>query len=304
MNGTTKTNGLARWGQFIRERFPPLSHSFMVVAFVSGNLAATAAFADIQRSGFRLGILYPALLLIFFRLRVFDDIKDARSDVSQNPDRPLVRGLISAEEAKYVAGGVAMAEGGLSLLFGGSAVLAWGGVLLFSLLMYREFFVGTWLRPRMELYAVSHTLVSGLMGLYIASAATGRPLWELPDGLWAFLLANWAVFNVFEFARKTYAREEERPDVESYSKRWTPWGAVFLCLANVGVATYVFRRFSGPSFSLLGPLGFLLLTIIPSVLYARTPGIRQARLYRACMQIFIVGYYGLWSMAQLSGGGT
>ena len=280
----------------------------MVGAFVSGNLAVSSAYAEIRTSGFRLWVLFPVLLLMFFRLRVFDEIKDARSDVSQHPDRPLARGLISIGEAKRVAGAVAMTELGLSLFFGSHVVIAWGGVFLFSLLMYREFFIGTWLRPRLELYAVTHTLVSCFMGLLIATAATGRSLGDLPAGVWGFCLANWTVFNVFEFARKTYAPEEELHNVESYSKRWTAPGAVFLCLVNVWIATvlsfFVFKRFFGSTFSFMGPLGFILLTLFAAALYVVKPGIFQARFYRFAMQIFIVGYYVLLSLAEVVGGRT
>ena len=54
----------------------------------------------------------------------------------------------------------------------------------------------------------------------------------------AFALVNWSVFNVFEFARKTYGRDESDGRAETYSERLGPLGAVLLSLGWAGLAVF------------------------------------------------------------------
>ena len=280
-----------RWGAFIRERFAPARTVLMVAAFFAGN-AVTAAILTGATLSLWPGIpAFIAVLLIFFRLRIFDEIKDCRTDRIAHPDRPLARGLISLREARWVAVAVATAEAALAAVCGPAALLAWGVVLGFSLLMYREFFVGSWLRPKMELYAVTHTLVSGAMGLFVAAALSDRYPWQMSAGVWAFVLVNWAVFNVFEFARKTFGRDEENPRIESYSRRLRPWGAAALCMSQVAFAVAglsLLLRATGMIWVVVAMAG---LPAVGSVAYVCRPRLAVARAYRAIMQLFIVGYY-------------
>src|SRR5262249_49861480 len=116
-------------------------------------------------------------------------------------------------------------------------------------LMYREFFVGRWLRPRLTLYAVTHTAVSILLGYSIAAQAAARPLTGLPWPLVLFGPVNWMLFNVFEFARKTYAPQEERAGVDTYSSLYGPWGAVLLTASQIAVALALLHLLPDTTFS-------------------------------------------------------
>ncbi|MBN1669538.1 MAG: UbiA family prenyltransferase [Kiritimatiellae bacterium] len=267
----------------------------MAAAFFLGN--ALVALVLAKGSVHWPSMLPPlaATVLIFFRLRIFDELKDYETDKALHPDRPLARGLISTIDAKRMALTVAVLELALAAASGPCAFAAWGVVLLFSLLMYREFFAGAWLRPKMELYAVSHTLVSGWIGLYIATAVSGMLPWRLPAGVWAFALANWAVFNVFEFARKTWARDEETPGIESYSGRLQPWGAALLTLSMVagsalGLYAVVTRTAAADAARILA----LVMAAIPTVIglvYTGHPRGAAGPLFRRTMEVYIVAYY-------------
>lgn len=286
---------LARWGAFTAERFPPLSHLTMGTAFFAGNTAAAIVLAGARPRAVATACAVMVTLRIFFRLRVFDEIKDSKTDRSVHPDRPLARGLISPAEAKRVAFLVALVEMILALVCGLPAFVAWMAVFAFSLLMFREFFVGQWLRPKMELYALTHTLVAGWMGLFVAAAISDLPLWRLPRGLWGFALANWAVFNVFEFARKTWAPEEETAGVESYSNRLGRAGAALLTMGQVAVAAaagYLLLSESAlPRAALWSAIAMLVITGAASLLFLCNPRRGTARLFRGTMAFFIIGYY-------------
>lgn len=85
---------MKNWCIFIQERFPPLKHVPLILFFF---LANTFVF-----NGSFLFLSFFIVLLAFFHLRVFDEIKDYKNDLALHPERPLARGLISIREAKRV----------------------------------------------------------------------------------------------------------------------------------------------------------------------------------------------------------
>lgn len=216
------------WKTLIKERFPPLSTLPMIVLFVAGNGLIAQHLTGIS-SGARL--YFSAFLLalsFFFRLRLFDELKDYETDLKVNPHRPLARGLLSTSQvwnmALYLIGFEVVLAGFIGL----HALTAHGLAIIYSLLMYKEFFVGRWLRPHLTLYAVTHTLVSAFLGFSMASIIISKPIWQFPPVLFLTALMNWSIFNLFEFARKTFSPGEERQHVDSYSSLYGVWGAVAL----------------------------------------------------------------------------
>jgi 4-hydroxybenzoate polyprenyltransferase len=294
---------LHRWLAFIHERFPLATHLLMVAAFFVGNAAVAAASTGVERSWPVRLFASLATLLVFFRLRLFDELKDLHTDRRAHPDRPLPRGLVSPGEARGVALGAACLEAGLAALCGPSALAAWALLSAFSLLMYREFFVGPWLRPRMELYALSHTLVAAFLGLFVTSAVTGLAFRALPAAVWLFALANWSVFNVFEFARKTRAPDEEDPRSESYSQRLRPAGAALLTLVWLATAAGVAFRAAALPLALFGVAAGVLLFLpgLVACAYAVRPTRATARLFRGAMGAFIIVFYFTTAAARRAG---
>jgi 4-hydroxybenzoate polyprenyltransferase len=211
------------------------------------------------------------ILCVFFHLRVFDEIKDYKKDRTAHPERPLPRGIITVSEARRVAGAVILAEICLGIFTGLPALLAVCCVIAYSLLMYKEFFIGEWLRPRLATYAFTHTIISCWMSLLVYSSATGRYFWQASGEYGAFLIANIMMFNVFEFGRKTFAIEEEKDVIESYSRRLGPVGAAASVFIMAGVTTGIgFARsvFRAPYSFSISLVSLLLLTLLVSVLYA------------------------------------
>lgn len=286
---------LHRWSSFVRERFPLLHHVPMACAFFTGNALLALRFTGTPLSVGRFVGGAVVTLLVFFRLRLFDEIKDYETDRELHADRPLARGLIPVREARWMTIAVAAAEAALVSYAGTAALLAWSIVLAYSLLMFREFFVGSWMRPKMELYAVTHTLVASGIGLLGMSLATHAPLSTLPQELWIFLPANWFTFNVFEFARKTWGRDEEKPGIDSYSKRLTPLGAVLLSLSQVAgalsFAGAALRAIPFPDSLLLLVVLFSLLFLLSSFIFVLRPSSGPARLFRTSMTLFLLVFY-------------
>lgn len=103
--------------------------------------------------------------------------------------------------------------------------------------------------------------------------------------------ANWAVFNVFEFARKTHAPEEEREGVETYSSRHGPRGAVLLTAVNVAVACGALFLALPSRVAAGAAVAAAALPIAGSVPCLLRPTRAAARWFRGCHAAFLVAFY-------------
>jgi len=283
-----------RWWRFIRERFEPLSHLLMIGCFYSANIALLKAivFSTEPLEFFKLAIGLAVTVLFFFHLRLFDEIKDYATDQEVNRDRPLPRGLIRMSEFKAVLWSVLVLELVLTSLLGWHITAAFLIPWFYSILMYREFFIGGWLRPKMEAYAISHTFVSALLALFFASLVGNVPVAFLPIAVIWVALNNWMIFNTFEFARKTFGRDEERSHVESYSKRWRPVGAAlwvgFFVLMSLALL-YRLNDLGGWGLDFkIGVAATTSAVLLAGILYSAQPSIRAAKVFRSVASLYLI----------------
>ncbi|MFU8803947.1 MAG: prenyltransferase [Bradymonadaceae bacterium] len=212
---------------WFNERFPfehgILFFTLYATAVLVGRYATSAGALDV---GVKELLGFLPVWCFFLMLRVFDEHKDFESDCHNYPERVLQSGKISLGHLKVV-GALAIVTQlvGSILLDGGfgAVTIWWLGVFAYSLLMAREFFVGEWLSKRLVLYATSHMLVMTLAMLWMAQIGAGSAAlpWQagLLGGL-AFLCGG-----AFEVARKIRAPEEERDEVDSYTKSFGTGGA-------------------------------------------------------------------------------
>jgi 4-hydroxybenzoate polyprenyltransferase len=244
-----------------------------------------------------------AVLAIFFHLRIFDEIKDYKNDLLVHKDRPLVRGLIPVGEAKQVAFVLILVELSLAFFIGRAAFLAAIFTVVYSLIMYKEFFIGDWLRPKMATYALAHTLVSCWMSVFVFSAVTGLNFWRLSRIYGLFVLVNWMIFNIFEFGRKTFGKEEEEELVESYSKRLGPVRAAFNVVFMAVIAVFVAFKFGDIfhfGFIYILAMDILLgLALIAAGLYAVHNDKTSGKIFRGVCSIFILFYNVIIAMGFL-----
>jgi len=279
-----------RLGRFVRERFPLATHLPMALAFSFANMSiGRVAGSGRDELSFSLAA-FSLALLFFFRLRCFDELKDIDDDTAVNPDRPLARGLVSPREVRWVIVLTIVIEVSIVVVFAVPALPAYALALAFSLLMYKEFFMRRIIRPHLTTYAVMHTFVAVLLGIAVAAVAERAALGSFSSALWLFGVINWAIFNVFEFARKTFAREEERADVETYSSIFSPVGAVMLSASQVAVvvvATWMLPR----SIVMWAQVGLALMIVVSMLYYLATRTARGARFYRTVAGVYIVAAY-------------
>ncbi len=284
-----------RWHTFSRERFPLPRHIVLIIFYFSANalVALRSSGLDPQLS---VKNILPAfvILCIFLHLRIFDEIKDYKNDLIVHKYRPLARGLIRVGEAKATAFGLIILELVLSVFINSAAFIAVTCTVIYSLIMYREFFIGNCLRPKMATYALAHTLVSCWMSLFAYSSITGRHFWAITSIYGMFVLVNWMIFNIFEFGRKTFGKEEEQELVESYSKRLGPARAASNVVIMAVVAILVAFRLGwyfllGPAYLVSMSLLFVI-TIISAVRYGYTNSRTAAGFFRGSCSAFILLY--------------
>lgn len=292
------TELIRRWWCFLRERHEPVGITLTVAAFYGANvLMGRPADPGFAWEPVRLAAGFAVVWLVFLHMRMFDEVKDYACDREHNPERPLARGLISLGEFGTATLLVLLAELAIASNMGWASFTTMVLVLFFTLMMRMEFFVGDWMRPKLELYAVTHTFSATMLGFLSFSMATGRQLVAAGEGFALFALGNWFVFNVFEFGRKTFAREEERDGVDSYSLRLGPAGAVALLVGNMLAGYGLLWRACSSIFpawpgALIGGAGALVvLVILSGIWYAARPTVAGAKLYRGVVTLYLLGYH-------------
>ncbi|MEK6705640.1 MAG: manganese transporter permease [Bdellovibrionota bacterium] len=219
-----------RWWQFILERFEPVSHLLMISLYFLAHLAVYHSVTENVPALTVCMLLFLSNLAFFFKLRLYDEIKDYETDLKLNPSRPLARGLLNHRDLHI---GIWLCITAELLCFGFinvagffSAVAAIG----YSLLMYREFFIKEYIRPLLTTYAVTHTVVCSMLSVAVLSSLSGEYPWLMKKEFLFFALNSWFLFNIFEFGRKTFTSSEERNGVASYSNIFGRSGAVILVI--------------------------------------------------------------------------
>lgn len=253
---------------YLHERFPLVNMALFAILFATVFTVAGEAQAGAlgQLPGFGLSELGGILATIsfFFRLRVFDELKDFASDAVLYPQRVLQSGRVSLGQLQWLAGLGAALELAWSLHRGWAATLGWVVLVTYSLLMRYEFGAPTWLRAQLLLYAISHMLIMPLVIGWLWLAYAPLSLFMVKGGLLLALLSLLGGF-AFELARKTRTQAAEREGVDSYSKTLGYGGAigavVLVVLSSAGVQARLFWQLGvgWGAFLLLGCL--LTLTI-------------------------------------------
>ena len=202
------------------ERFPLRNGIFFLVLYVTSLCVARAA-ATPGSVHVRWHDLagFVALWAFFLVLRVVDEHKDFTADGVAHPERVLQRGLVTLTELRLVGILAALLTLGVSLsIDGGIGTVTgwWLAVAVWSGLMAREFFVRTWLRGHVMLYALSHMVVMPLVIGWVAAMGGASPLSR--SGTQLLMLFGFASGLAFEMARKVRAPSDERPMADSYTR--------------------------------------------------------------------------------------
>lgn len=283
------------WCQFTKERFEPWSHLIMIFVFIFAHILVVNPVKTIFASSLNEIMLFIGVVAFYFKLRLYDEVKDYELDVVINKTRPLPRGLLTHKDMYrgmvvcILIELISFSIMGLNSLI--TAIIA----ILYSLIMYKEFFIPKKIRPHLTTYALVHTIVTTLLSFAIFSFLTQESIIELAKGptLVSFAFANWMLFNIFEFGRKTFASIEERHNVDTYSSLFGRVGAVILVVSQAAIAHFLALTLKGTNQKfLLWGFGALLLTLgALSMNYILKNTVKSAKLYRMFSSVYIIVFY-------------
>ena len=156
------------WIIFIKERFDPLSHLIMILLFVMVHILFTKEIFPIYIPPIKLLILLLGVILFYFKLRLYDEVKDYELDLIINPNRPLPRGLLKLNDMYWGIGICILLELICFSFQGVNAITSLIIAILYSLLMYKEFFIKEIIRLLLFLHWHHRLLKGSLMnpGVY------------------------------------------------------------------------------------------------------------------------------------------
>ncbi|EPZ50042.1 prenyltransferase, UbiA family [Bacteriovorax sp. BAL6_X] len=225
---TMEDSFIKRYLAWSNERFPMANViSGLITFFVMSRLAL---FLQDKALDFTPLDFLGAIAVVghYFVLRVFDEHKDFKVDCINHPERALQRGLIKLWHLDIIAAIFTVIGLSYSFLISNNylSLICYGAVYLWSVLMAKEFFIGTWLEKRLTLYSISHMLVSPLIIIWIMSAKWQVPTFEF----YVYLILAMAFASGFsyEFTRKTRGPEEETETLDSYTKIYGAGGSVLI----------------------------------------------------------------------------
>ncbi len=286
-------NTISPWIIFIKERFHPASHFLMITLFFIAHYLVADSLELIQLNLLQSLFLYVAVFLFFLKLRFYDEIKDYDLDVIINPTRPLPRGLLAIHDLKKAICVCIFFEIIIFSLCGISSFIAGVVSISYSLLMYKEFYIPRLIRPHLTTYAMTHTIVTILLSLTIFSSLTSIALDNLNINLFYFSFMSWFLFNIFEFGRKIFLIEEERNQVESYSKVFSKPGAILLVISQAILASYCVYKFmlQNNMYTYVVLSLTLALLILSSIYFLISKSNLSAKIYRGYSSGYIVLNY-------------
>ena len=226
---------------YFKERFPPVNMMLFAILFFTVYSVAQQFASNDERSVWYLAWGVVATVSFFFRLRVFDEIKDFGIDAINHPGRVLQSGKVSLRQLAAISIFLTVIEVAWSIA--GGSLLCWSLALAYSLLMRYEFFMSRFLKKYLLLYSFTHMLIMPFIIVWIWSAFAPLFAYNLPLAL--LCLLSLAGGYSFELARKIHAPAAERRSVDSYSKSMGFIGSicsVCVCLlAGIIIQFYLLR---------------------------------------------------------------
>jgi len=285
---------------FLQAMFPPAAMipaglaSFCAQYFL---LQALAGRTEMQFP-WRAGIGAATIILLSLLLRVYDELKDAETDLrlgrAGDPlykDRPVVTGHIRVEDIvllRWLVSGLVIAVNiPLALSYAGGAfavafILCW--------MSFRWFF---WPGMQKNLLAAfaTHNPLSAVLTVYIVAVFADDFGTESLGGTTALLVIGfWMPIAAWETSRKIRIPDDET-DYQTYSKILGIQTAAMLPIVFVAISaacfTAIFRELDAPWYAMGGVHGLAGLVVVACIALIAAPSTRRARL-RPVTELYMV----------------
>jgi len=211
-----------------------------------------------------------ALFLFFLRLRIFDEFKDFDHDLKHYSHRPVPRGLVSKKELGYLLIPLIILELIIAIVSGNDSVIFYIVSFLYSLLMFREFFVRDWIKNHFTAYIASHEVLLFPLFFYLC-AINGFGIIHLANPFfWLLVVCVGSFMFLLEVARKVRSKDQEIASRDTYTAQYGIRGAslILLITSTLAILSLVgLMRIINISSSLLIILSLIFMAIFAHRLY-------------------------------------
>ncbi|NDD92195.1 hypothetical protein EBZ37_08930 [bacterium] len=262
----------------MKERFPLSTYLVLVGAMISSGafLFSSSLKTDVA-PWFLSG---AGLLLFFFELRLMDEYKDFSKDQIAHPTRPLPRGLLSHSQVRLAIflGLVVMTffSASISALGYSSAAKIYLVCTIYLALMFKEFFLSSFIGERPFLYGVTHQVV--LIPLMAFPVSVFSPEMVLSEKTLFLGITALGGFFTYELCRKL--DPGAHPILKTYPQVYGIPGTLLriLVVGSIGILGATLLGVS----RVCGPI--MCLTIGSAILWSQRP-----RFYKAAEIVSTIG---------------
>lgn len=278
-----------------KERFPLAGHGMLITAFSFSAISYSRICRGLS-DFVSIDIFLPGIFMtisLFLLLRISDEYKDAEDDAKFRKHLPIPRGLISFRELKITAIIAFITQLCVITYFFPAMWGIYAVVIIYLLLMGKEFFIAKWLKKHQFWYVISHMLIVPLIDVF----ASGLD-WKLagvnpPTGLLFFFAVSFMNGIVLEIGRKIRTAEEEQEGVLTYSSLLGPttsailWVTVLTSTLILSLQAAAYANLGTISNYLL--ITFFIISSLPAILFIKIKNKKLAK------SIEITS--GLWTIA-------
>lgn len=210
---------LKRFYIYQKERFPLFGHGALVASFsfsaISYSRICRGATGFVNWQTYLIGIF--TTITLFLLVRIADEFKDAKDDAAYRPQLPLPRGLLSFRELRGIGVVIVLLQIAINMIFFPKMLLIYFMVILYLILMSKEFFVAAWLKKHQFWYVVSHMFIIPFIDIYASGLDWLLEDVKAPAGLMFFFAVSYMNGIVIEIGRKIKTPEKEATGVLTYS---------------------------------------------------------------------------------------
>lgn len=261
---------------YLQERFPLQANGVLIVSYFTANFLLAYGTTTQNGVALLLSWRFPAgcivLLFMFFHMRVIDEHKDYERDRVVHPNRVLSRGVVTLAQLRSTGLFAVLVELIFSYLFGLPAFVICLVLLVFSWLIYKEFYIGETLERHLLANAFLHLIIMPIYSLYVFAVATGEFPWSAPIPMLLYAWVSYGVGLAYEIARKTLAPMDERPGLITYSNVMGPYPSAYgslLALLFSGIISLIVGVLMDFAWWYHGTVAVLLIVVALGVLRFR-----------------------------------
>jgi 4-hydroxybenzoate polyprenyltransferase len=286
--------GLKTYLLYLKERFPIVPALLISAVMYCSSYFFSGAFNPeypVKAAQIILGI--AVVFLVTFHLRIFDEHKDFEKDVIAHPERMLSKGIVTLKDLRMIAYVIIPIEAALSIYLGMTSFIIWAIILIFTLLMLKEFFVPEFLNRHMGIYLVSHQLLVPL--IMMQGFFQRKPQSLEPASFMIFFAGTMCAFMTFEIARKTWNPEKEHELADSYTKFWgmAPTVIVNQALAVISSACllYAFIDINAGIIPVIVQTVFYVLFLMADLVFLGKPTAKNSKIVEGIGGLYTIVFF-------------